>query len=132
MRYMLDTNICIYLIKKQPSSVLRKFSRIELGDISISSITFAELVYGAEKSQHPQKTKATLDLFVLPLTIMPFDDGAAIHFGQIKASLQKKGTPIGPFDMMIAAHARNLGVTLVTNNKKEFVRVPHLKIEDWV
>ncbi|MDR3478812.1 MAG: type II toxin-antitoxin system VapC family toxin [Gammaproteobacteria bacterium] len=132
MKYMLDTNMCIYIIKKHPENVLKKFKTFDLGDISISSITLAELMYGVHKSLHQHKNKAALEEFISPLEIMPFDDDAATHYGEIRANLEKKGTPIGSLDMMIAAHAQCLKVTLVTNNKKEFSRVPHLKIEDWV
>ena len=132
MKYMLDTNICIYIIKKQPENVLKKFTSFTLGDICISSVTFAELMYGIEKSQHHKKNKAALDEFVLPLDILPFDDLSATHYGHIRAYLEKKGTPIGALDLMIAAHAQSINYTLVTNNVKEFTRVPKLKIEDWV
>ena len=129
---MLDTNICIYIIKKNPKDVLEKFKTFEIGDIYISSITLAELMFGAYKSLHQQKNKSALEEFVSPLEITSFDDDAATHYGEIRAYLEKKGTPIGSLDMMIAAHARSLNLTLVTNNKKEFTRVPHLKVEDWV
>ncbi|MDR3491280.1 MAG: type II toxin-antitoxin system VapC family toxin [Gammaproteobacteria bacterium] len=132
MKYMLDTNMCIYIIKKNPVNVLKKFKTLHVGDIHISSITLAELMYGVYKSLHQQKNKAALEEFVSPLEIMPFEDGAASHYGKIRAYLESKGTPIGSLDTMIAAHAQYLNLTLVTNNKKEFSRVPHLKIEDWV
>lgn len=132
MKYMLDTNICIYLIKKQPANVLQKFKRQKVGSICISSVTFAELMYGVEKSQHLQKNKAALEEFTLPLDIISFDDKSARHYGHIRAYLEKKGTPIGALDLMIAAHAQCMNITLVTNNVKEFSRVPKLKIEDWV
>ncbi len=132
MKYMLDTNICIYIIKKSPENVLKKFKSFEIGDISISSITLAELMYGVHKSLHQHKNKTALEEFISPLEIMSFDDNAAAHYGEIRACLEKKGTPIGSLDMMIAAHAQCLNLMLVTNNKKEFSRVPHLKIEDWV
>ena len=132
MKYMLDTNMCIYIIKKQPAKVLKKFMQLEVGDICISSITFAELMYGVEKSQHRQQNKEALEEFTAPLEIVPFDDGAAAYYGQIRADLERKGTPIGSLDMLIAAHAQYLDMILVTNNRKEFVRVDNLKIEDWV
>lgn len=131
MKYMLDTNICIYIIKKQPDHVLKKFKTFKMGDICISSVTLAELVHGVEKSQHHQKNKTALEEFVLPLEIMPFDDLAAYQYGHIRAYLEKKGTPIGPLDLMIAAHADCLNFVLVTNNLKEFSRVPKLKLENW-
>lgn len=129
---MLDTNICIYIIKKQPLNVLKKFSSLEIGDIGISSITLAELIYGVEKSQQQQKNRAALEEFILPLDVMAFDDDAASYYGKLRSNLEKKGTPIGALDLMIAAHSQSLGAILVTNNRKEFMRVPKLTIEDWV
>ena len=104
MKYMLDTNICIYIIKKKPEKVLKKFESFNIGDICISSVTLAELMYGIEKSQHQQKNKAALEEFILPLEIMTFDDKAAIHYGRIRALLEQRGKPIGSMDLMIAAH----------------------------
>ena len=132
MKYMLDTNMCIYIIKRHPVNVLKKFTLLDVGDVCISSITLAELMYGVQRSHHQQKNKAALEEFTSPLDVMPFDEEAVAHYGDIRASLEKKGMPIGSLDMMIAAHAQCLGSILVTNNKKEFFRVPHLKIEDWV
>lgn len=132
MKYMLDTNMCIYIIKKHSDHVLKKFKRFHVGDIFISSITLAELMYGVYKSLHQQKNKNALEEFISPIEIKTFDEEAAIHYGEIRAYLEKKGAPIGPLDMMIAAHAKSLKFVLVTNNKKEFSRVPHLKIDDWV
>lgn len=131
MKYMLDTNICIYIIKKRSENVIKRFKSYLIGDICISSITLAELMYGVHKSQHQQKNKMALEEFILPLDIMPFDEEVASHYGYIRAFLEKKGTPIGALDLMIAAHAQQLNSILVTNNKKEFIRVPKLKIEDW-
>ncbi len=131
MKYMLDTNMCIYLIKQHPEKVLKKFITLPIGDVCISSITLAELIYGVHKSQHQKKNQAALNEFLSPLDIMPFDEAVAEHYGQIRTYLEKEGMPIGPLDMMIAAHAQCLGSILVTNNKKEFVRVPDLTIEDW-
>lgn len=132
MKYMLDTNICIYIIKKQPVNVLKKFKKFAIGDIYISSVTYAELMYGVQKSQHQHKNKLALDEFTAPLEVVSFDGDAAIYYGEIRAYLEKRGTLIGALDMMIAAHALSLKLTLITNNKKEFSRVPHLKIDDWV
>ncbi len=131
MYYMLDTNICIYIIKQKPPKVLNKFKTLTLGNVGISSITLAELQYGVEKSLYPQKNKNALLEFVISLEVVPFDDLAAVHYGEIRTCLEKIGKPIGPLDFMIAAHARSLNATLVTNNKKEFKRVPHLTVEDW-
>ncbi|MCB8946151.1 MAG: type II toxin-antitoxin system VapC family toxin [Ardenticatenaceae bacterium] len=131
MKYMLDTNICIYLIKRKPAQVLKKFQIYDLGDICVSSITVAELQYGVEKSQHPKQNQTALDLFLSPLIIVDFDTSAAQHYGQIRANLESLGTPIGVYDLLIAGHAQSLGITLVTNNTREFTRVPKLSIENW-
>ncbi len=131
MRYMLDTNICIYVIKKHTEIVLKKLTTFDVSDICLSSITLAELMYGVQKSHHQQKNQTALDEFVSPLEIMSFDETAATHYGQIRTYLEKKGTPIGALDMMIAAHAQCLNVILVTNNTKEFARIPNLKLENW-
>ena len=132
MKYLLDTNICIYIIKKQPVEIIDKFRNTSIGDVGISSITLAELYYGVEKSQHKVKNQKALDEFILPLVIEDFDNYAAAIYGKIRTYLENKGTPIGSLDMLIAAHAVRLNVTLVTNNTKEFSRVPNLKIENWV
>src|SRR5262245_54931300 len=129
MKFMLDTNICIYVIKKHPENVLKKLTTLEIGDVCLSSITLAELMYGVQKSQHQQKNKTALDEVTSPLEIMPFDEEAAVHYGHVRGHLEKKGTPIGSLDMMIAAHAQCLNTILVTNNAKEFSRIPNLKIE---
>jgi len=129
---LLDTNICIYLIKKKPLKVLKKLSEYAVSDIGISSITVAELLYGVEKSSLQERNRDALNGFLAPFEIMPFDDLAAEVYGRIRAGLERKGTPIGSMDMLIAAHALSLGVTLVTNNTKEFKRVPHLQVANWV
>lgn len=131
MKYMLDTNICIYIIKKHPPNVLHKFKSLHLGDIYMSSVTLAELMCEVEKSQHHQKNKTALEEFTLPLEIMQFNEEAAKYYGNIRAQLEKKGVVIGPYDLMIAAHALALNSILVTSNVKEFSRIPKLKIEDW-
>jgi tRNA(fMet)-specific endonuclease VapC len=132
MKYMLDTNMCIYIIKKHPANVLKKLMALDVNDICISSITVAELMYGVQKSQYQQKNQAALQEFISPFEIMSFDSEVAVHYGEIRAYLEKNGIPIGSLDMMIAAHAQCLDVILVTNNNKEFDRVPNLKIENWV
>ena len=132
MKYMLDTNMCIYLIKRKPAQVLKKFQTYDLGDICVSSITVAELQYGVEKSQHPKQNQTALDLFLSPLIIVDFDTSAAQHYGQIRTNLESLGTPIGAYDLLIASHAQSLGITLVTNNTREFTRVPKLTVENWV
>ncbi len=132
MKFLLDTNICIYIIKQKPLKVLQKFNTYNVGDIGISSITVAELEFGVQKSQFPRQNKQALAQFLLPLKIVDFDNTAATFYGNIRASLEKKGTPIDSLDTLIAAHAVSLQVTLVTNNEKEFSRVPNLKLENWV
>jgi tRNA(fMet)-specific endonuclease VapC len=128
---MLDTNICIYLIKKQPAILLERFASYPVGDIGISVITLAELEYGASKSSNPHRNREALEQFVLPLEVAVFDRPATLTYGKIRALLEKTGRPIGSMDMLIAAHALSLGVHLVTNNVKEFKRVPGLRIENW-
>jgi tRNA(fMet)-specific endonuclease VapC len=132
MKYMLDTNICIYLIKQKPAAVLERFSQTDISEISISSITLSELFYGVSKSSKPEQNFMALTQFVAPLEILPFDGGAAQYYGDLRARLEIQGTPIGSLDMLIAAHALSIESTLVTNNEKEFIRVPSLKIENWV
>ncbi len=131
MRYLLDTNICIYAIKKKPAKVLERLTSLDPEEVGVSSITVAELEYGVEKSRNPQKNREALINFLAPLTVLPFDDKAASHYGDIRAHLEKKGTPIGCMDLLIAAHARSLSLILVTNNEMEFSRVPGLLIENW-
>ena len=132
MRYLLDTNICIYLIKKRPHQVLGRFNAYSVGEIGVSSITVAELQYGVRKSQHPVKNQQALKQFLLPLVIADFDEQAAIAYEEVRAVLEAQGTPIGPLDTLIAAQATSLDVTLVTNNVKEFSRVQGLRFENWV
>lgn len=132
MKLMLDTNICIYLIKQQPSSVLDRFHALPVGTIGISIITLAELMYGAAKSRHPRRNHDALSEFASPLDIAHFDSGAAQMYGRIKSQLEKQGKPIGAMDLLIAAHAVSLDVSLVTNNVGEFARVPGLRVENWV
>ena len=131
MKYMLDTNICIYLIKQKPSKVLKHFKSHSVGDIGISSITLAELRYGASKSQYVEKNQQALDEFILPLEVVDFNEKAAEEYGSIRAELEKKGNPIGSMDMLIGAHAQSLGVTLVKNNVREFKEIKNLKVVDW-
>ena len=128
---MLDTNICIYIIKQKPPAVLEHFRQYQVGDIAISSITLAELRYGVAKSHYRGKNAKALDEFIIPLEILPFDEEATRAYGEIRAALEKAGTPIGSMDLLIAAHATSLGVTLVTNNTREFNRVPGLTVVDW-
>lgn len=131
MRYMLDTNICIYIIKNKPKKVIIELKRHKPSEICVSAITYAELTYGVEKSMAVEKNRLALALLFSNIEVLNFDIKAAIHYGKIRAYLEKQGTPIGPLDMMIASHAMSLGYTVVTNNIKEFERVPDLKLENW-
>ncbi len=132
MRVMLDTNICIYLIKNQPPSILERFHTFPVGDIGISIVTLAELDYGVAKSRHHARNRTALEQFVAPLEVADFDREAARVYGRIRASLEEKGTLVGGMDLLIAAHAISLGARLVTNNLREFRRVPGLRVENWV
>jgi len=131
MKYMLDTNICIYLIKQKPEKVLRRFKNHSIGDIGISSITLAELRFGVEKSQQIQNNRQALEEFILPLEIADFDEKAAVIYGAVRAALEKAGTPVGSMDMLIGAHALSLDLTLVTNNVREFKQIKNLNVVDW-
>jgi tRNA(fMet)-specific endonuclease VapC len=132
MRVMLDTNICIYLIKKQPLAVLEHFTAFPVGDIGISMITWAELVYGAYKSRHSTRNRAALDEFVAPLEVAKFDRAAVAAYGPLRANLERKGMVVGALDLLIAAHAISLGARVVTHNVREFQRIPGLRVENWV
>jgi len=131
MRYMLDTNICIYLIKKKPESVLKNLNLHMDEGISISVITLAELNHGVEASQYPEKNAVSLNQFLSIVDILPFDDDAAAEYGKICASLRRQGTPIGVMDMLIAAHAKAKGLIIVSNNAREFARVEGLELKNW-
>ena len=131
MKYMLDTNICIYVIKNKPSVVLQQFHSHQAEGLCISAITLAELTHGVEKSEQHEKNAAALLHLLDLLKVIPFDNHAAFEYGKICAYLQKLGTPIGTMDMLIAAHARLHSLTIVTNNIREFSRVPKLTIENW-
>jgi len=132
MKVMLDTNICIAIIKRKPPQVLKRFDAYKVGEIGISWITLAELEFGVAKSQHQEKNQAALDEFVLPLEIANINRDVARVYGRIRAMLEKKGTPIGSLDMMIGAHALSLGVTLATNDIREFSRIKGLTVVDWL
>lgn len=131
MTYMLDTNIVVYAIKNRPETVLQRLHEKQSTGLCISAITLAELRHGIEKSMNPEKNEVSLLRLLAILQVLPFDDFAAVEYGRICAYLQKAGTPIGPMDMLIAAHAKAAGLTIVTNNVREFARVPGLKIENW-
>ena len=132
MNYLLDTNICIYIIKKNPQSVFNRLLEIPPHQLSVSAISVAELEYGVRKSSQPEKNQLALKNFLKPLSVLSFDFSATIEYGMIRSNLEKKGIPIGPLDLLIAAHAKSLNYTLVTNNEKEFSRIDGLKIENWV
>lgn len=130
MRFLLDTNICIYVINARPAAVLTRFIEHEPDGLGVSSITAAELYWGAFNSGSVRNVSA-MEKFLAPLEVRDFDLAAARHYGQVRTALQRKGTPIGPLDMQIAAHALALDLILVTNNLREFRRVPGLRVENW-
>lgn len=130
LKYLLDTNIVIYTIKNKPAQVRERFRQHD-GQMAISSVTLGELVFGAERSTRPEANLAVVEGFVARIDTLDFDPAAAAHFGQIRAELYRAGRPIGPYDMMIAAHARSRGLILVTNNTSEFERVAGLRLENW-
>ena len=132
MKVMLDTNICIYIIKQRPQSVLARFQDFHVGDIGISTITLAELQYGVMKSARPRQNREGLKLFIAPLDVASFNIAASETYGDVRASLEKSGRPIGAMDLLIAAHALSLDVKLATNNEREFKRVRGLQVENWV
>jgi len=131
LKYLLGTNIVIYVIKRRPTEVREVFNR-QHGRIAISAITLAELVHGAEKSQFPARNLDVVEDFCSRLTVMPYTPESAYHYGSIRAALERQGKPIGGNDLHIAAHARSAGLTLVTNNLAEFERVPGLLVENWL
>jgi tRNA(fMet)-specific endonuclease VapC len=131
LRYMLDTNIAIYVIKRRPMEVREKFNRAA-GRMCISAVTLSELLHGVEKSSRPDHNLRQVEDFTSRLDILDYGARAAAHYGEIRADLERRGTPIGVNDLHIAAHARSEGLTLVTNNLKEFDRVQGLLIENWL
>ena len=132
MRYLLDTNICIYIIKRSPHEVFDRFGTLRVGDVGVSAITYCELQFGVAKSSRPEENQRVLAEFLCPLEVLDFPAAAAPVFGAIRSHLQRVGTPIGNYDLLIAAHALQEGFTLITNNTKEFNRVPGLKVENWM
>lgn len=132
IKYMLDTNICIYIIKKKPIDVIERFRQTQISQVGISSITLSELEYGIIKSSKPDQNRFALAQFLAPMEILPYGDEAAQQYGRLRAFLEKQGSPIGSLDMLIAAHALSIDCILVTNNEKEFNRVPNLNIDNWV
>lgn len=132
MRVMLDTNTCIAIIRRRPPDVLKRFSAYRIGEVGISWATLAELEFGVAKSQHAKQNQAALEEFLLPLEVATFDREAAAVYGRIRAELERRGTPIGAMDLMIGAHALSMGVTLATNNTREFSRIKGLSVVDWL
>ena len=131
MRYLLDTNICIYTIKHKPPEVIQRFLSQDPSELCISSITYAELMHGVEKSMAAERNRIAITMFLSPISVLNFDTYAAEEYGKIRAYLERKGTPIGPMDILIAAHAKAEDLILVTNNTREFERVEDLEVEDW-
>lgn len=131
MRFLLDTDMCIYLIKRKSEQALARLQSLRISDVGVSSITLSELEYGVAKSSKPEQNKMALLEFIAPLEIAAYDDEAAAEYGRVRAYLEAQGTPIGPLDTLIAAHALALRCVLVTNNQREFSRVPELLIENW-
>ncbi len=129
---LLDTNICIHIIKRKLTSVIKHFQQHQPGDIGISVITLAELQFGVAKSQAQKKNQDALDEFLLPLEVLPFSEGATRAYGQIRAALERQGKPIGANDLLIAAHALSLEALLVTNDTREFERIRDLQLANWV
>jgi len=132
MKYLIDTNICIYIMNNHPAAVLEKFKQVQVGDIGISSITVSELYYGACKSNRMKHNFDRLEEFLYPFDILNYDENASREYGKIRARLEKKGLVIGPLDMLIAAHALSLQRIIITNNAKEFKRINSLRVENWV
>lgn len=131
MKYLLDTDICIYIINNRPAHVRKKFDEHAPGDIGLSSVTVSELAFGVTKSGSA-RNRAALEAFLLALEVKDYGIDAAWHYGDLRTHLEKAGTPVGPLDLMIAAHAVALGATLVSNNTREFKRIRGLKVENWI
>lgn len=131
LRYMLDTNLCIRVLRDRPAGLRERFNA-EAATLCISTVTLAELLYGAEKSNRPSETRQQVEAFADRLDVLAFDEGAAAHYGEIRAALERQGQVIGAYDMMIAGHARSRGLVVVTGNLGEFGRVDGLRAEDWL
>jgi tRNA(fMet)-specific endonuclease VapC len=131
-RYMLDTNICIYIIRHKPIEVQRRFAKLKAGEAALSALTFGELHFGAAKSQQRSAVVAILDELTAFLPVLALPEAASQEYGTLRALLEAKGQPIGNNDLWIAAHAKSSGLILITNNEREFKRVPGLKLENWV
>lgn len=131
MNYLLDTNICIYIINRKPAAVQKRVQAKQPGQIAISAITLAELEYGVARSRYPERNRMALLEFLLPFMVLDFDQGASVEYGLIRSSLEAKGRPVGPMDLLLAAQAKAHNLILVTNNEKEFARIDGLRIENW-
>ncbi len=131
MLFMLDTNICIFLIKRRSDELIHRMRVFRTGEIGVSVVTVAELQYGVSKSEHQERNQSALEAFLLPLDTADFSFDVTVTYGHIRAELERNGQPMGPLDTMIAAHAVSLDVPLVTNNTREFERVKGLRVEDW-
>ncbi len=132
MNFLIDTNICIYIMNKRPPEVIHRFKNIDVGQICISTITVSELSYGASKSNLPKQSFKRLEEFLAPFEIIPYSQSASKYYGEIRSRLESQGNVIGPLDLLIAAHALSKNLILVTNNEKEFKRIKSLKVENWV
>jgi tRNA(fMet)-specific endonuclease VapC len=131
LKWMLDTNICIFTIKNKPQAVRQAFNQ-RAGQLCVSTVTAMELIYGAEKSSMPSRNLPEVEGFLARLDVLDYDRAAAANTGQLRSELARAGTPVGPYDAMIAGHARSQGLVLVTNNTREFSRVDGLRLEDWM
>jgi tRNA(fMet)-specific endonuclease VapC len=131
MRYLLDTNICIYIAKQKPHGVLARLHQLRPGDVGMSIITYLELVYGAWKSQRREANLLRIQELERVIPVLPLDASTGQHYGRMRAELERKGSPMGAYDLLIAAHALSLGLILVTNNAREFRRVPQLIVKNW-
>lgn len=131
IRYLLDTNICIYIAKRKPESVLSRLKGLRPGDVGMSVITYLELAYGAWKSQHPETNLAKIEELRAVIPAEPLDTRVAMYYGRVRTELEKRGSPVGAYDLLIAAHALSLDAVLVTNNVREFGRIPELRLENW-
>jgi len=132
MKYLIDTNICIYLMNQHPPQVLEKFRKVGVGEIAVSSVTVSELYYGAQKSKKIKQNIKRIEEFIYPFDVLSYDESASKEYGKIRAYLERKGQVIGPLDILIAAHALSMNLILITNNIKEFRRVKSLPVENWV
>ena len=131
IKYLIDTNICIYIMNKRPIGIIHKFKQFDVGEIGVSTITVSELEYGVAKSKNRRLNEQRVEEFLSPLEILPYDEIAASIYGDIRLQLEKSGEPIGPLDLLIAAQALSRELVLITNNEKEFKRVHNLKVENW-